>query len=141
MVSATIRRDERTSSIIGNSMSQADIPLLLGYLRAACANAWGFGFHWGSAPCCKLGIMMSNVLKAPALTGDGVAFSVLVEYKFHECLVSPEALSNLSQSVDKELDLIATYSAYEAKITGVARRLVMAGVNSTPILLGPQNFR
>lgn len=84
---------------------------------------------------------MSNVLKAPALTSDGVTFSVLVEYKFHECLVSPEALSNLSQSIGKELDLIATYSAYEAKITGVARRLVMAGVNSTPILLGPQNFR
>jgi len=84
---------------------------------------------------------MSNVSKAPSLTADGVTFNVLVEYKFHDCLVSPEALSNLSQLVGKELDLIATYKAYETKIAGVARRLVMAGVAGSPILLGPLNFR
>jgi hypothetical protein len=84
---------------------------------------------------------MSNVAQTPALTSDGVTFSVMVEYKLHDCLVSPEALSNLSQSTGKELDLIATFDAYAAKINGVARRLVMAGVTTSPILLGPQNFR
>lgn len=89
----------------------------------------------------QLGITMSNVSKAPGLTSDGVTFNVLVEYKFHDCLVSPEALSNLSQLVGKELDLLETYKAYETKIAGVARRLVMAGVTGSPILLSPQNFR
>jgi hypothetical protein len=84
---------------------------------------------------------MNNASKAPSLTADGVAFSVWVDYKCHDCLVSPEALSNLGQMGDKELDLIATYTAYESKIAGVARRLVAAGVAGTPVLVGPQYFR
>lgn len=84
---------------------------------------------------------MSNFLKSPCLTGDGVTFTVTVEYKEHDCVVSQEALSNLCQSADKALDLIATYEAYEKKINGVARRMVMAGITSSPIQLGPQNFR
>jgi hypothetical protein len=85
--------------------------------------------------------MMSNSITAPCLTGDGVTFTVTVEYQSHNCLVSQEALTNLCQSDDKKLDLIATYQAYEAKIHGVARRLVTAGITGSPIMLGPQNFR
>ena len=84
---------------------------------------------------------MNNFFTPPCLTSDGVTFTVTVEYKFHDCLVSQEALYNLCQSDDKKLDLIATYCAYEAKIQGVARRLVTAGITGSPILLGPQNFR
>jgi hypothetical protein len=86
-------------------------------------------------------MIMNTISKTPILTDDGVTFSVMVEYKLHDCLVSPEALGNLSQSVATDLDLIATYGAYEAKINGVARRLVMAGVTTSPILLGPKNFQ
>jgi hypothetical protein len=84
---------------------------------------------------------MNNYHKPLGLTADGVAFSVTVEYKLHDCVVSQEALSDLCQSDDKELDMMATYGAYEARINGVARRLVMAGITGFPILLRSQNFR
>jgi len=84
---------------------------------------------------------MDNAAKAPSLTADGVAFTVWVDYKSHDCLVSPDALSNLGQMGDKELDLMATYTAYETKIAGVARRLVAAGVAGSPIFLGPRYFK
>jgi len=87
------------------------------------------------------GFTMDNAAKAPSLTADGVAFTVWVDYKSHDCLVSPDALSNLGQMGDKELDLMATYTAYETKIAGVARRLVAAGVVGSPIFLGPRYFK
>lgn len=120
---------------------QAELPLLSGYLRAACVSAWIFGFQRENTPCDKSGIMMSNVPKAPGLADEGVTFTVLAEYKFHDCPVSPEALSNLSQLVGKELDSIATFKAYEARITGVAQRLALAGIAGSPVLVGPLNFR
>jgi len=36
--------------------------------------------------------------------------------------------------------LLATYNAYEAKITGVARRMAKAGVTTSPMVLANQNF-
>lgn len=83
---------------------------------------------------------MSNNVKAPCLTSAGVEFTVTVDYKIHDCMVSSEALSSLCHSVDKNLDLLATYGAFAAKINGVARRMVMAGVNGSPLLLAAQNF-
>ncbi|MFI4939534.1 MAG: DUF1488 family protein [Burkholderiales bacterium] len=84
---------------------------------------------------------MNNITISPCLTSDGVTFTVTVDYKAHDCVISQEALSSLCQSADKKLDLIATYQAYEAKIQGIARRLVTAGITGSPIMLGPHNFR
>jgi hypothetical protein len=83
---------------------------------------------------------MSNVAKLPRVTSDGVAFSVIVEYQERECVIPQDVLSNLSRSADKDLDLLATYNAYEAKITGVARRMAKAGVTTSPMVLANQNF-
>ncbi len=85
-------------------------------------------------------IMMSHTLAEPRATSDGVTFTVAVEFKDYECLVSTEALSDLSRSQDPQLDLLKAYKAYEAKIQGIARRLVTAGVTGTPLVLQPKHF-
>jgi hypothetical protein len=84
--------------------------------------------------------IMSTFDNTAQLTEDGVAFTVTVEYQRHACLISSEVLSNLSRSTDKNFDLLATYDAYHAKIQGVARRMVAAGVQGIPVLLTSRNF-
>ncbi len=83
---------------------------------------------------------MSTLNTAAHLTDDGVAFTVTVDYQQRACLISRNVLSALSHSTDEKLDLLATYYAYHAKINGVARRLVAAGVQGLPVLLSAQNF-
>jgi hypothetical protein len=74
------------------------------------------------------------------LTDDGVAFTVTVDYQQRDCVISRDVLSNLSRSTDENLDLLATYEAYHAKINGVARRIVAAGVQGHTVVLSSQNF-
>jgi hypothetical protein len=83
---------------------------------------------------------MSITPKQPGLTDQGVEFTVTVEYVVHDCVISREILSKLSHSEDKGLDFLATFRVFQAKITGVARRMVQAGVGGSPIVLGLQNF-
>jgi hypothetical protein len=83
---------------------------------------------------------MSNLDTTAELTENGVTFTVTVDYQRRACLVPTEVLSSLSRSADKNLDLLATYDAYHAKIQGVARRMVAAGVEGTPVLLTSRNF-
>jgi hypothetical protein len=85
-------------------------------------------------------IVMSTFDSTPCLTDDGVAFTVVVDYQQRACLISRDVLSTLSHSTDKNLDLLSTFYAYQAKINGVARRLVAAGVQGLPVLLSTQNF-
>jgi hypothetical protein len=77
----------------------------------------------------------------PHLVHDGVAFTVYVDYVKRDCLISSEALAQLSELGAGEADPMQTYCAYEANINGVARRLVAAGVAGTPVELGVRNFR
>jgi len=83
---------------------------------------------------------MSNIPNQPGLTAEGVEFTVTVEYVIHNCVISREILSKLSHSEDKSVDFLDTFRAFQAKINGVARRMVMAGVGGSPIVLGLQNF-
>lgn len=83
---------------------------------------------------------MPKSTPAPRLTRNGVAFTVTVEFKEHKCLISPETLIKLCQSQDPQLDLIATYRAYEGRIRGVARRLIAAGVAGSPMRLESKYF-
>lgn len=76
----------------------------------------------------------------PHLVSDGVAFTVYVDYIKHDCVISADALTRLSQLGTGDPDLIQTYCAYEANINGIARRLVSAGVPSTPLWLDVRNF-
>ncbi len=77
----------------------------------------------------------------PHLTDTGVAFTVYVDYVPRDCLISTEALNELSELGAGDPDLMETFRAYEANINGIARRLVAAGVQSKPVRLGKQNFQ
>lgn len=76
----------------------------------------------------------------PHLVNDGVAFTVDVDYVKHNCVISTDALTKLSEMGAGDADLLQTYSAYEANINGIARRLVAAGVPSSPLWLHARNF-
>ncbi len=77
----------------------------------------------------------------PQITDNGIAFTVRVDCINRECIVSNDALSKLSQLAPKAGDLMQTFLAYEANINGVARRMVNAGVQGSPLQVGAQNFK
>ena len=83
---------------------------------------------------------MSTLGTAACLAGDGVAFTVTVDFQRRACLISRGALASLGRATGENLDLLATYYAYHTKINGVARRLVAAGGQDTPVLLSARNF-
>jgi hypothetical protein len=81
------------------------------------------------------GLNMST-LPQPHKTSEGVAFTVSVEYIHYECLITDDALKKLSvlgSATDSEIDSMRIFHAYEAKINGIARRLVAAGVQGSPL--------
>jgi len=77
-------------------------------------------------------------LSQPHLVSNGVAFTVSVDYVKHACIVSTDALTTMEPGV---ADVMATFSTHEATISGIARRLIAAGVPGTPLVLGVQNFK
>ena len=83
---------------------------------------------------------MNTSVPSPSVKMDSIAFTVQVEYKNYDCLISREALTDLCHSSNKEMDLLDAYKAHEATINGVARRLVAAGVDSAPLMLGTKFF-
>ena len=83
---------------------------------------------------------MVNSLESPRLIKGGVMFAVVVDFQSHDCLVPQQTLSDLCQSGDKKIDLLDAYGAYEARIKGVARRLIAAGISGSPILLETKYF-
>lgn len=83
---------------------------------------------------------MSHTIAAPRLTDEGVVFMVEVGFSDRQCLVSRNALARLRKTRSSELDLMSTYREYEDKIQSVARRLVVAGVSGTPLVLGTAYF-
>jgi len=86
---------------------------------------------------------MSQYKTAPHLTDEGVFFAVTVDSLDRECLIKKEALQQLSMLGSKdaaESDVLETFHAFESKISGVARRLVAAGVPGTPLVLTNNTF-
>lgn len=77
----------------------------------------------------------------PHLTAKGVAFTVCVDYVSRDCLISTDALTELSELGSGHANLMETYLAYEANINGIARRLVAAGVQGKPVQLDTKNFQ
>ncbi|HYD60945.1 MAG TPA: hypothetical protein VEC35_11350 [Noviherbaspirillum sp.] len=85
---------------------------------------------------------MDRTTAGPTLTNDGVTFTVVTtDFVKRDCLVSNEALAQLSSLASGTIDPMATFHVFEAKIQGVARRLVNANVPGSPLRLGPQSFR
>lgn len=80
-------------------------------------------------------------LSQPHLAGNGVAFTVSVEFVKRNCIISADALTKLSELGTGEADLMQTFLAHEANIAGVARRLVAAGVSETPLRLDTKSFK
>ena len=77
----------------------------------------------------------------PHLVDNGVAFTVSVDFVRRDCFVSADVLSKLSERGNGEDNLMQTFLAYEAAIDGIARRLVAAGVQGTPLQLDVKNFK
>lgn len=86
---------------------------------------------------------MSQDKRAPHLNEEGVRFGVTVDSMYRECLIKKEALEQLcllrskGASQDGALDM---FHAFENKINGVARRLIAAGVQGTPLVLTLNTF-
>lgn len=83
---------------------------------------------------------MTQLATQPTLTEDGIIFTVRVDSVDRECIISKDALAKLSQLRQGISDPMETFHAFEAKINGVARRMVTANVPGTPLHLGPQSF-
>jgi hypothetical protein len=84
--------------------------------------------------------IMSQPL-AVKVTKSGIAFSVCVEFVHRECFITNEALVKLAAQMFEILGPVQTFRELEGNITGVARRLVHAGVQGTPLRLTPNTFQ
>ncbi|HYD95333.1 MAG TPA: DUF1488 family protein [Noviherbaspirillum sp.] len=85
---------------------------------------------------------MNQQLNQPSLSEQGVTFTVVVDSVKRECLITPQALQKLSAlgREDSEADMLEIFHAYEANISGVARRLVAAGVAGSPLVMSAETF-
>lgn len=83
---------------------------------------------------------MLRTIAEPRLADDGIAFVVEVGFTERECLVSKNALAYLRRLKGGQLDPMQTYRAFEDQIHSVARRLVVAGVAGSPLVLGAAYF-
>jgi hypothetical protein len=83
---------------------------------------------------------MIRTIAEPHVAEDGVAFTVEVGFTDRECLVSRNALARLRRVKGGPLDAMAAYRTFEDEIHSVARRLVVAGVGGTPLVLGASYF-
>lgn len=83
---------------------------------------------------------MTRTAMEPRVVNDGVTFTVEVGFADRECLVSKNALAHLRRIKGGQLDFMETYRAFEDQIHSVARRLIVAGVSGTPLVLGAAYF-
>ncbi|HVK93113.1 MAG TPA: hypothetical protein VM571_00120 [Noviherbaspirillum sp.] len=83
---------------------------------------------------------MHRTVAEPRVADEGVSFTVEVGFTDRECLVSKNALAHLRRIKGGQLDFLETYRTYEDQIHSVARRLVVAGVSGTPLVLGAAYF-
>lgn len=85
--------------------------------------------------------VMSELASAVKMTKTGIGFSVNVEFVNRECFISNEALIKLASQMFTVIGPMQTFRELEANITGVARRLVRAGVQGSPLQLTPNTFQ
>jgi len=84
--------------------------------------------------------LMSRVATEPRVADEGVTFTVEVGFVDRECLVSRNALAHLRRLKGGQLEFMEVYRAFEDQIHSVARRLVVAGVSGSPLVLGAAYF-
>ncbi len=84
---------------------------------------------------------MSKTIAEPRVADEGVTFTVEVGFTDRECLVSKNALAHLHRMKgSSQMDFMQTYREFEDQIHSVARRLVVAGVSGSPLILGAAYF-
>jgi hypothetical protein len=83
---------------------------------------------------------MTDPAVLPHLVSKGVLFRLEVDSRQQECLVSKEALAQLSDLRDTNPDPLEVFYAFQPAIRDAARRLVRAGASDTPLLLGPDEL-
>jgi hypothetical protein len=84
---------------------------------------------------------MSELSSVVKMTKNGIGFSVCVEFVNRDCFISNEALIKLASQMFEVIGPMQTFRELEANITGVARRLVRAGVKGSPLQLTPNTFQ
>jgi hypothetical protein len=84
--------------------------------------------------------LMIRTAAEPRVADEGVTFTVEVGFADRECLVSKNALAHLRRVKGGQLDFMEVYRAFEDQIHSVARRLVVAGVSGSPLILGAAYF-
>lgn len=85
---------------------------------------------------------MNHAINQPSLSDEGITFTVVVDSVKRECLITSQALHKLSsfKGDDEDLDMMEIFRHFEPSISGVARRLVAAGVPGTPLVMRPETF-
>lgn len=86
---------------------------------------------------------MTTSITHPSLTPEGILFTVVVDSVSRKCMVTRGALEALCQldSIDEvEGGPLRIFQAYEARINGVARRLVGARVSGNPLVVSRATF-
>ena len=83
---------------------------------------------------------MSRAVTEPCMAEEGVTFTVDVGFADRECLVSKNALAHLRRLKGGQREFMEVYQAFEDQIHSVARRLVVAGVSGSPLVLGATYF-
>lgn len=83
---------------------------------------------------------MNKTATEPQAADEGVRFTVEVGFVDRECLILKNALTHLRHMKGGQQDVMEIYRAFEDQIHGVARRLVIAGVSGSPLVLGAAYF-
>jgi len=83
---------------------------------------------------------MLRTFAEPKVAEEGVRFVVEVGFTERECVVSKNALAHLGRREGEASDLMRIYRTFEDQIHSVARRLVVAGVSGSPLVLGAAYF-
>lgn len=81
---------------------------------------------------------MSNTHVSENTRQDGIVFTVTVGPNDHKCVITHDALKTLCPADDDELQAKEIFWEYEDYIQWVARRLVSAGEDASPLVIEPK---
>lgn len=85
---------------------------------------------------------MNHLGENPAVLDGGVVFTVVaLDFSKHQCIISKEALLALARLKNGDFGPMEIFEANEAKIRGVARRLIAARVQGSPLQIEAHSFR
>ena len=84
---------------------------------------------------------MSQLGENPEVFNGGIAFTVVtLDYARHACIISKDALLSLAKLKNGDFGPMEIFLAHEAKIRGVARRMIAARVKGSPLQIEAHSF-